>query len=82
MDDKIFKIFSFKNFLWLNNLPRHIKSFIVKENNIGPAVSEILSYRQKDILLLLYIKAAMLQRPLGALEGGVEFDNLILFFFN
>ena len=30
-----------------------MKSHIAKENNIGPAVSEILWYKQTDILLLL-----------------------------
>ena len=30
------------------NLPGHMRSYIVKENHIGLAVSKILRYRQKD----------------------------------
>ena len=31
-----------------------MRSYTVKENHIGLAVSEILQYKQKDILLLYY----------------------------
>ena len=43
-----------------------MKSYIVKENHIGPAFSEILWYRQKDILLLL-------------LKDKKKFNNIFVF---
>ncbi len=47
------------------NFPGPMRSYSVKENPIGSAVSEILWQRQTDILLLYYKDQRLRPQPLG-----------------
>ena len=57
-----------------------MRSYIVKENHIGSAVSEILWYRQTDILILLY-KDYLLNKKISISNHTLYFIQTFIYLF-